>query len=85
MVLHRRSDTKLLPIRPIRPELAVPMVEPSSASVADCDSDPYFFHRYMDRVPLHILSRVEKPLMGAPGIRHGTRRPPLGTDPLEYL
>ena len=85
VVLRRRSDTELLSIRPIRPELVVPMVEPSSASVADCDSDPYFFHRYMDRLPLHILPRVEKPLMGAPGIRHGTRSPSLGTDSLEYL
>lgn len=39
----------------------------------------------MDRIPLHILPHVEKPLVGPARIRHGTRCPSLGTDPLEYL
>lgn len=85
MVLFRRSDTELLSIRPIRPELAIPMVEPSSASVVDSDPDHYILHRHMDRISLCILPPVEKPLVGASRIRHGTRRPSLGTDSLEHL
>lgn len=85
VVLCCRSDTELLPIRPVRPELAIPMVEPSSASVADSDSDHSILYRYMGRIPLHLLSHVEKPFVGAPCICHGTRRPSLGTDPLEYV
>lgn len=39
----------------------------------------------MDLIPLHILPHVEKPLVGPASIRHGTRCPSLGTNPLEYL
>lgn len=39
----------------------------------------------MDRIPLHILTHVEEPLVGAPNICHGTRRPSLGPDSLEHL
>lgn len=61
------------------------MVEPSRASMADNNLDRSFLHRHMDRVPLHIFPHVEKPLVGAARIRHGTRRSSLGTDSLEYL
>ena len=85
MVLRRRSDTELLPFRPIRPELAIPLVEPSSTSVADSDLDYSFLRRHMDRIPIHLLPSVQKPLVGSACICHGTRCPSLGTDPLEYL
>lgn len=85
MVLCRRTDSELLSICPIRPELAVLMVESSSACMADIDSDHHFLRWNMDRVPLHFLTHVEKPLMGAPGICHGTRRPSLGPNSLEHL
>ena len=85
MVLLRRSDTELLSIRPLWPELAIPMVKPSGSSMADRDPHPCILRRHMDRVPLHILPPVEKPLMGGARIRHGTWRPSLGSDPLEYL
>ena len=85
MVLRRRSNTELLSIRSVRQKLVVSMVEPSSASLADSDPDHRIFHRHMDRVPLHILAPIEKPLVGFTRVRHGTWCPTLGTDPLEYL
>lgn len=85
MVLCRGTDTKLLSIRPIRPELAISMVEPSSASLVDSDPDHYFLRWRMDYILLHILPHVEKPLMGAPNICYGTRRPSLGPNSLEHL
>ena len=61
------------------------MVEPSRASMADNYFDRSVLHRHMDRIPLPVLSHVEKPLMGAACIRHGPRCSSLGTDSLEYL
>lgn len=85
MVLRRRRDTKLLPLSPLRAKLAIPMVEPSRASMADRDSDHRLLHRHLDRIPLHILPPVEIPLVGPSRIRHGPRRTSLGTDSLEYF
>ena len=85
MVLHRGTDTELLPLRTIRPELAVPMVEPSSTGLADSDIDHCVLHRHMDCIALDLLLHVEESLLGSASLRYGTRRPSLGPDSLEYL
>ena len=85
VVLRCRNNTELLSIRSIRPELAIPLVESFSTSVADRDSDPRVFHRCMDRLPLYNLPPIKKPLVGSACIRHGPRCPSLGSDPLEYV
>ena len=85
VVLRCRNNTELLSIRSIRPELAIPLVESISASVADCDSDPRVFHRCMDRLPLYNLPPIKKPFVGSACIRHGPRCPSLGSNPLEYV
>ena len=85
MVLRRGTDTELLSVRPIRPELAVPMVEPNGTGLADSDIDHCVLRRHMDRVTLDFLLHVEKPLLGSASLRDGTWRPSLGSDSLEYL
>ena len=85
MVLHRGLDTELLSLRPIRPKLAVPVVEPSSTGLADSDTDHCVFRRHMDCATLDFLLHVEKSLLGSASLRYGTRCPSLGSDSLEYL
>ena len=85
VVLRCCNNTELLSIRSIRPELAIPLVESISTSVADRDSDPRLFHRYMDRLPLYNFPPIKKPLVGFARIRNGPRCPSLGSDPLEYF
>ena len=85
MLLYRRNDTELFPIHSMRPELVIPVVEPISTGVADCDSDHRLRHRHMDLDPLHIPPPVKEPLVGSPHIHHGPWCASLGTDPLEYL
>ena len=85
VVLHCRNHTELLSIRSVRPELAIPLVESISTSVADRDSDPSVFYRCMDRLPLYNVSPFKKPLVGPASLRHGPRCPSLGSDPLEHV
>ena len=85
VVLRCCDNTELFSVRSVRPELAIPLVESISTSVADRDSDPRLFRRCMDRLPLYNLPPIEKPLVGPARIRHGPRCASLGSDPLEYL
>ena len=85
MVLRRGPDTKLFSLSPVRPKLAVPMVEPSSTGLADSDIDHCVLRRRMDCVTLDFFLHVKKSLLGFAPLRYGTRCPSLGSDSLEYL
>ena len=80
MVLHRHPHPKLLPLRPLRPQLAIPLVLAARAPLRHRPSRRLFLHRCLGGLPLPLRSAVHLPFLDPACLRHGAWRAAMGAD-----
>ena len=80
LVLRYRSDPELLPQRPLRPQLEIPLVKQARPHMGHRPPCPRLLRRRLGPRPLALRSRLPLPQLDPPHLRHRPRRTPLGTD-----
>ena len=85
VVLRRSNNPKLLALRPLRPQLALPLVEHPYLRLANRPPRRPLLHRRLGRLPIRLRRPIHQPLQGLDPLHNGTRRPPLGTDALGHF
>ena len=84
VVLRRRNNPKLLAQCPLRPQLALPLVQSTRIRLANRHPRRRLLHRRLGRLPLRLRRPLHPPLLGPPRLLHGPRCPPLGTNALGH-
>ena len=82
VVLRCSHNPKLLALCTLRPQLALPLVLPARPRLVHCHPRSLLLRRRVGRPALRLRPSLHLSLLGPPRLRHGPRRPPLGTDAL---
>lgn len=80
VVLRRSNHSKLLAQRSLRPQLALPLVQPARRRMANCHPRRRLLHRRLGRFPLRLRRPIHPPLLGPPRLRNGSWSPAMGAD-----
>jgi len=84
VVLRRRRDPKLLPLRPLRPQLAVPLVLAACPHLGDRPTCRRLLHRRLGRHPLSLRPPLHLPLLDPARLRYGAGSAAMGANALGH-
>lgn len=80
MVLRDRPHPKLLPLRPLRPRLEIPLVVPTCPRLGHRPPRHRLLHRRLGRLPLPLRRPFKIPLLDPAHVCRRPRRPALVSD-----
>ena len=80
MVLRRGNHSKLLAQRSLRPQLALPLVQPARRRMANRHPSRRLLHRRLGRFPLRLRRPIYAPFLGPPRLLNGSGSPTMGAD-----
>ncbi len=85
MVLRHRPNPKFLPLRPLRPRLEIPLVQPTRTRLGSCPFGNRLLRGRLGRPPLGLRDPVKIPLLDPTHVRRRTRRSAMVPDVVGHI
>lgn len=85
MVLRHRHHPKLLPLRALRPQLEIPLVQQARPRLGHRPTHHPLLPHHLVPLPLALRRRLPRPLLDPAHLRHRPRRPALVPDAVGHL